>query len=79
MIIVDDPLGAKIRYQLKKRGINFDSDENIHSSTNSDSMKLQVVNSCNSIYIPCVSSYEKPVVKIMSMDASVNAHVDLND
>lgn len=77
LIIIDDPLGAKIRYQLKKRGINFDNDENIHSSTNSDIMKSQVVNSCNSIYIPCVSSYEKPVVKIMSMDASVNAHVTI--
>ena len=77
LIIIDDPLGAKIRYQLKKGGINFDNDENIHSSTNSDIMKAQVVNSCNSIYIPCVSSYEKPVVKIMSMDASVNAHVTI--
>lgn len=38
-------------------------------------MKKKVVNTCGSVYIPCVSSYEKPVVKIMSLDDSREAHV----
>lgn len=73
-IHVDDPLAAKIRSHLKKRGIDFDAPSS-YTAPESDSMRKKVVNTCNSIFIPCVSSYEKPVVKIMSLDDSVNAHV----
>lgn len=33
-------------------------------------MKPMVVNTSTGVYIPCVSSYEKPVVKILSYEDS---------
>lgn len=74
MFTVDDPLAAKIRQQLKKRKIDFDKYTS-YTATESDSMKSKVVNTSNSLFIPCVSSYEKPVVKILSLDESASAHV----
>lgn len=68
----DDPLAAKIRQNLKKRKIDFT--EPIQESSE-DPMKRMIVNSSSGVYIPCVSSYEKPVMKIMSKEASQVAKV----
>ena len=69
----DDPLAAKIRQNLKKRKIDFT--EPIEESSE-DPMKAMIVNSSSGVYIPCVSSYEKPVMKIMSKEASQMAKVN---
>ena len=69
----DDPLAAKIRQNLKKRKIDFT--EPIEESSE-DPMKPMIVNSSSGVYIPCVSSYEKPVMKIMSKEASQMAKVN---
>ena len=41
----------------------------------SDPMRPWIVNMSTGVFIPCVSSYEKPVMKIMSVEASRNAKV----
>lgn len=74
-MILDDPLAAKIRYHLKKRGINFDAPQCANPVTDADPMKKMVVNTSTGVFIPCVSSYERPVVKIMSYDDSASAKV----
>ena len=76
---VDDPLAAKIRHTLKKRGIDFDSSEFSSPAAEADSMKATIVNTASGIFIPCVSSYEKPVVPIMSYEASRQGKAQEND
>ena len=68
-------MAAKIRYHLKKRGIDFDAASCVNPVTNVDPMKKMVANTSTGVFIPCVSSYERPVVKIMSYDESASAKV----
>ncbi|KAK8802427.1 hypothetical protein WA588_005396 [Blastocystis sp. NMH] len=68
-----DPLAAKIRSNLKKRKIDFDASECVNPRSASDPMRPWIVNMSTGVFIPCVSSYEKPVMKIMSVEASRNA------
>ena len=73
----DDPLAAKIRSNLKKRKIDFDASEWANPRSASDPMRPWIVNTSSGVFIPCVSSYEKPVMKIMSVEASRNAKVGI--
>ena len=68
-------MAAKIRYHLKKRGINFDAPQCANPVTDTDPLKKMVVNTSTGVFIPCVSSYERPIVKIMSYDDSASAKV----
>lgn len=68
-------MAAKIRYHLKKRGINFDAPQCVNPVTDADPLKKMVVNTSTGVFVPCVSSYERPVVKIMSYDDSASAKV----
>lgn len=81
-----DPLASKIRQILRKRGYVLGSDERATKSegphqkslndiptTTLDSMREQVMNE-SGLFIACVSSYEKPVMNLLSMDESKLSH-----
>lgn len=74
---LDDPLAAKIRLQLKKRKIDFDSEECVNPCSEEDPMKKMIVNSSAGVYIPCISSYEKPVTSLMTKEDSMKSKVDM--
>ena len=59
---------------MKKRKIDFTEQVEVK---NSDPMRSMIVNSPSGVYIPCISSYEKPVMKIMSKEASQVVKVNL--
>ena len=73
--VQDDPLAAKIRLQLKKRKIDFSASECVNPCSETDPMKKMIVNSPSGVYIPCISSYEKPVTNLMSKEDSLVSKV----